>query len=171
MTIKHPIKLFVSLLLPQLAGGIGALFTSSRIPTWYAALEKPALNPPSWVFGPVWTLLFILMGVAAFLVWRRLPGSGIRKQIYKFTGMHNHITMALALFLFQLFLNTLWSILFFGLQSPGLALLEIAALWLAIVATMLSFYRISRVAAYLLIPYLLWVSFASYLNYAIWSLN
>lgn len=171
MTTKHPIKLFISLLLTQLAGGIGALFTSSRIPTWYAHLQKPALNPPSWVFGPVWTVLFILMGVAAFLVWRRLPGPGIRKQIYKFTGTYHYITTALAIFLFQLVLNTLWSFLFFGLQNPGAALIEIVALWLAIFATILSFYKISKVAAYLLIPYLAWVSFASYLNYALWTLN
>lgn len=125
---------------------------------WYATLAKPALNPPSWVFGPVWTTLFALMGIAAFLVWRK--------------GTHRrNIKIALGIFGVQLALNTLWSILFFGMQNPGVALVEITLLWLAIVATIIAFARISRPAAWLLAPYILWVSFAAYLNYAIWAVN
>jgi len=140
------------------AGIIGSFFTVSAIPAWYASLVHPALNPPAWVFAPVWTTLYILMGVAAFLVWRR--GLGWRE-----------IRAALGLFSVQLVLNTLWSVLFFGLHSPGAALIDIVFLWLAIVATMIAFAKISRAAMYLLAPYLLWVSFAMYLNCAIWLLN
>ncbi|MFH2063502.1 MAG: TspO/MBR family protein [bacterium] len=142
----------------QLAGAVGSLFTAPSIPTWYAGLVKPALNPPGWIFGPVWTLLYALMGAAAFLVWRR--------------GWSRAETrIALAVFGLQLVLNALWSIVFFGWQQPGWALMEIALLWLSILATILLFRRVSRAAAWLLVPYLLWVSFASYLNYSIWTLN
>ncbi len=157
-------RLIISLVLPQLAGMVGSLFTISAIPTWYAGLVKPALNPPSWVFGPAWTTLYALMGIAAFLIWssyaKASEGQAKRK-----------IKVALGIFGIQLFLNVIWSIIFFGLYSPGWALVNIVLLWLAIVWTMVVFYKISKPAAYLLIPYLLWVSFASYLNYSIWILN
>jgi len=150
--------LFGFIIVSQLAGVIGSVFTSSSIPTWYSTLEKPALNPPSWVFGPVWTTLFVLMGIAAYLIYEH----GFKKK---------NVRRALAFFALQLVLNTLWSILFFGLQNPGLALVEIAILWLSIMTCIVLFYNIHKMAAYLLIPYILWVSFASYLNYALWILN
>ncbi len=162
MKLTNRTKLLVSLALPQLAGLIGSLFTSSVIPTWYATINRPSLSPPNWIFGPVWTTLFILMGIAFYLVWTKwavLPWTKRQKRL------------ALALFGVQLVLNTLWSIIFFGLQSPGGALIEIVFLWLAIAATIITFAKISRPAAWLLVPYIAWVSFASYLNYAIWSLN
>lgn len=150
--------LVASVLLAQAAGGVGAFFTAPAIPTWYATLNKPALNPPSWVFGPVWTTLYLLMGIAAFLVWRKW-------------GKDPRVKAALAAYLLQLILNAIWSPIFFGLQAPGAAFVIIVLLWLAIVATIVKFYPIARMAAYLLIPYLLWVGFASYLNFSIWRLN
>lgn len=158
MKINNTFKLIIAIIISELAGIIGSVFTTPSIPGWYTTLVKPALNPPSWVFGPVWTTLFVLMGIAAFLVWKEGLG---RKDV----------KIALGVFLGQLVLNTLWSIIFFGLHSPGGALMEIAFLWLAILTTIILFYRISKPAAWLLVPYILWVSFASYLNYTIWSLN
>ncbi|MBI2644242.1 MAG: tryptophan-rich sensory protein [Candidatus Wildermuthbacteria bacterium] len=158
MRIPSALKLVIAVALSEFAGIIGSLFTVNAIPTWYAALEKPALNPPGWVFGPAWTTLYALMGIAAFLIWRM---GWERKEV----------KMALGVFGIQLFLNAIWSIIFFGFQSPGWALVEIVSLWLAIVWTIIVFYKISKPAAYLLVPYILWVSFAAYLNYAIWILN
>ena len=158
MTIRTFVKLAVAIVVTQLAGIIGSLFTFSAIPTWYATLTKPALNPPSWVFGPVWTTLYVLMGVSAFLIWQK----GWQRKDVK---------VALSVYGIQLILNALWSIVFFGMQSPGLALVNIALLFISIVLTMILFYKLSRPAMYLLIPYILWVSFASYLNYAIYALN
>lgn len=152
------IKFIISVLLSQMAGLIGSIFTMSAIPTWYAYLNKPALNPPSWVFGPVWITLYFLMGVSLFLVWKK--------------GAENKdVRFALIVFGIQLVLNSTWSIVFFGLENPGLALINIILMWMSIVWTMFVFYKVSRTATYLLVPYLLWVSFASYLNYAIWMLN
>lgn len=140
------------------AGFIGSVFTTPAIATWYVSLHKPQLAPPNWVFAPVWTMLFALMGVAAFLVWSR--------------GLKRHeVKMALTVYLFQLLLNVVWSIIFFGLHNPGAALLEIILLWLVIVATIIAFTKISKPAAWLLVPYLLWVSLAAYLNYWLWLLN
>ncbi len=156
--MKKIFAFVVCLAIPQLAGLIGAVFTSARIPTWYADLARPELAPPNWIFGPVWTALFLLMGIALFLVWKE----GQRGE---------WVTGAFAIFGVQLVFNTLWSVLFFGLQSPGLALIEIGVLWLAILINIFAFYGVSRTAGVLLIPYLAWVSFASYLNYAIWTLN
>lgn len=151
-------KFVISIAVPLLAGFVGSLFTTPALPGWYASIIKPALTPPSWVFGPVWTTLFILMGIAAFLVWKR----GLEKR---------EVKVALSIFIIQLVLNALWSILFFGLQSPGAAFIDIIILWLAILFTIISFSKISKVAAWLLVPYILWVSFASYLNYSIYVLN
>ncbi len=151
-------KLLVSLGIPQIAGIIGSFFTSPNISTWYAGLSKPELAPPNWVFGPVWITLFILMGVSAFLIWKR----GLEKRDVK---------IALGIFLFQLILNTFWSIIFFAMQSPGLAFAWIIILWVTIIANIYFFSRISKTSALLLVPYALWVSFATYLNYAIWMLN
>ena len=163
MKINNTLKLITSILVSELAGVIGSLFTAPAIGTWYASLIKPPLNPPSWVFGPVWTTLFALMGIAAFLVWSSYAKASADKK--------KGIKVALILFGIQLGLNTLWSIIFFGLHSPGGALVEIVFLWLAILATIIAFYKISKPAAWLLVPYILWVSFAMYLNYSIWVLN
>ncbi len=158
MKLNNFFKLVIAIVVAELAGIIGSVFTAPSIPTWYAELAKSALNPPAWIFGPAWTTLYFLMGVAAFLVWRR----GLERK---------EVKTALTIFGGQLILNTIWSIIFFGLHNPFWALIEIIVLWLAILATILAFYKISRTAAYLLLPYILWVSFATYLNYSIWMLN
>jgi len=158
MKLNNFFKLVIAIVVSELAGIIGSIFTVSAIPNWYAGIVKPALNPPSWVFGPAWTTLYALMGIAAFLIWK----SGWEKK---------EIKKALGVFGIQLFLNAFWSIIFFGLQNPFWAFVEIIVLWLAILWTVLAFYKISRPAAYLLLPYILWVSFAAYLNYSIWMLN
>lgn len=159
----------------ELAGVIGSIFTAPAIATWYTVLNKPALNPPAWVFGPAWTTLFALMGIAAFLVWSSFASPSRKaadEQSKASEGQEKRkIKIALILFGVQLVLNTLWSIIFFGLHSLGGALIEIIFLWLAILATIVAFARVSKSAAWLLTPYILWVSFAAYLNYAIWVLN
>lgn len=152
------IPLVTSLAIALSAGFLGSLFTTSSIDTWYMTLAKPELAPPNWVFAPVWTVLYLLMGLAAYLVWRHAAHRRLGKE-------------ALAVFGLQLVLNVLWSALFFGLRSPGLALVEIVVLWSAIVWSMLLFSKVSRAAALLLAPYLLWVTFAAYLNYMLWVLN
>ncbi len=139
----------------QLAGVIGSLFTASSVGSWYSTLNKPPFNPPGWVFGPVWITLYTMMGISLYLVWR----SG------------NRDWLVLGVFGFQLVLNALWSILFFGLQVPGIAFAEILVLWISIIATIVLFFSVSRAASYLLVPYLLWVSFAAVLNFMIWRLN
>ena len=160
MKINNFFKLVIAIVVAELAGVIGSVFTISAIPTWYAGLVKPALNPPAWVFGPAWTTLYALMGISLFLIWKSDPSVAPKER-----------RRGIILFFIQLFLNAVWSIIFFGLHSPGWALVDIVFLWLAIVWTMVVFYKISKPAAYLLVPYLLWVSFASYLNYSIWVLN
>lgn len=151
-------KLAIAVIACELAGIVGSVFTASSIPTWYATIVRPDIAPPSWVFGPVWTTLFALMGIAAFLVWRKGLGQ-------------KGVKMALGIFILQLVLNVLWSVIFFGRQSPGGAFVEIFFLWAAIIATIVAFAKISRPAAWLLAPYLAWVSFAAYLNYLIYILN
>jgi tryptophan-rich sensory protein len=158
MKPRSSLKLIIAIVISELAGGIGSVFTVSAIPTWYAALAKPVLNPSSWIFGPVWTTLYLLMGIAAFLVWNK---GWYRKDVRK----------ALGVFLLQLVLNAVWSIIFFGLHNQFWALIDIIAMWLAIVWTMALFYKISKPAMWLFLLYILWVSFAAYLNYSIWMLN
>lgn len=158
MKINNTLKLIIAIVVSGLAGVIGSFFTTPSLTNWYAGIIKPALNPPGWVFGPVWTILFVLMGIAAFLVWKK----GLNKK---------NVRIALALFLGQLVLNTFWSIIFFSLHSPGGALIEIVFLWIAILATIIAFAKISKVAAWLLLPYIFWVSFVIYLNFAIWVSN
>lgn len=158
ITVKELIKLLVSVLVCQLAGLIGSLATSASIQTWYATLTKPFFTPPNWLFAPVWITLYLLMGVAVFLVWRQ----GFEEP---------RVRRGLAIFGVQLILNTLWSIAFFGLQSPLAGLVVIVLLWLAILLTILTFSKISKPAAILLIPYILWVSIAALLNAAILVLN
>lgn len=151
-------KLLVSIAVCELAGIIGSIFTTSSISTWYTTLVTPALNPPNWVFGPVWVTLYLLMGVAAFLICNKgFDRTDVKK--------------ALGVFGLQLALNASWSIVFFGLQNPAWAFAVIVAMWVAIVWTMALFNKISKLATWFLVPYILWVSFASYLNYSIWILN
>ena len=158
MKINNFLKLIIAITVCEAVGVVGAFFTTASITGWYATLARPALNPPAWVFGPVWTTLFALMGIAAFLVWKK----GLERRDVK---------IALGIFIGQLVLNTLWSIIFFGLHNPGAAFVEIIFLWLAILATIIAFAKISKPSAWLLVPYILWVSFAGYLNYSIWVLN
>jgi translocator protein len=176
------LKLFLAVVLSLSAGAIGSLFTAPAIQSgWYEMLTKPMLNPPSWVFGPVWTLLYVLMGVSFFIVWKN--NFEVRNNIWqKYEKAWNKWSERLwrgdlqkanviLIFFFQLALNALWSLLFFGLRSPGIAFFGILALWAAIFYTIVNFYRTSKPAAYLLFPYILWVSFAAYLNVSIWVLN
>lgn len=142
-------KLVVSIVICQLVGIISSVFTASSISTWYATLNQPFFNPPNWVFAPVWTTLYLLMGISLYLVW-----SSKAKEKKR----------ALYVFAVQLGLNFLWSLLFFGLQNPLLALAEILLLWFSILLSILVFHKISKPASYLLIPYILWVSFAAVLN-------
>jgi translocator protein len=152
--MKKIYKLIISIIIPFIASAIGSFFTVSSVSTWYLTLVKPSFNPPSWVFGPVWTLLYLLMGISLYLVWT-----------------NNYHKKALTFFGIQLTLNALWSILFFGLQNPLAAFIEIIFLWTSILITIIYFYKINKSSAYLLIPYILWVSFAAILNLAIVLLN
>lgn len=146
-------KLIISIIIPFIASAIGGFFTIS---TWYVDLNKPSFNPPSWVFGPVWTILYLMIGISLYLVW-------VDKAKDK--------NLAYYAFGIQIFLNTIWSMLFFGLRNPLLAFIEIIFLWIAIVVNIVYFYKINKKAAYLLIPYILWVSFAAVLNFSIFYLN
>lgn len=128
MKINNIFKLIIAIVVSECAGIIGSVFTAPSIPTWYVTLVKPEFSPPNWVFAPVWTTLFLLMGIAAFLVWQ----NGLERK---------DVRIALGIFILQLVLNTTWSIIFFGQHNPGLALLEIVLLWVAIVATIISFYK------------------------------
>jgi len=149
-------RLLLSILLCLLAGAIGSFFTATSVSTWFTTLVKPSFSPPNYLFGPVWTVLYILMGISLYLVWQ--SKSKLKNK-------------AISVFSVQLILNLLWSIIFFGMRNPGLAFIEIILLWISIVTTMIYFNKISRKSMYLLIPYILWVSFASVLNYAIFVLN
>ena len=140
-------------------GYFSGIVTRSSIETWYPTLVKPSFNPPNWVFAPVWTMLYCMMGLAAGLVWNRID---FEKEV---------VRKALIIFAVQLALNSLWSFLFFGLMNPMLAGLEIVILWLMIFETYIQFAKINKIAGYLMIPYLLWVSFATVLNASIWWLN
>lgn len=158
---KYPniIGLMIALALPLVAGGLGAVATNSSVTTWYPQLKKPVWNPPAWVFGPVWTTLYLLMGVASWLVWReRAQAEPQVENALKWYGV-------------QLSFNSLWSIIFFGGRNIGLALVDIVILWSTLLTTFVKFLQIHRPAAWLLLPYLLWVSFASVLNAAVWWLN
>jgi benzodiazapine receptor len=151
-------KLAVSVLVCQMAGVIGSVFTAPAIPGWYATLSKPGFTPPNWIFGPAWITLYTLMGISAFIVWRKGWDIG-------------EVRTALRIFVAQLILNALWSAAFFGLRSPLAGFLAIALLWMLILLTMAFFRKVSLAASVLLLPYLLWVSYASVLNFSIWRLN
>lgn len=155
--MTKPAKLLISVGASLLAGAIGNLATNPNIPNWYAHLDKPSFNPPNWVFGPVWTLLYILMGIGLYLVWTS-PGSKAKPAPYVWFG-------------FQLMLNVLWSVVFFGWHMTGLAVVVILALLASIAITARLFWPVSRTAAYLLVPYMGWVLFAAVLNISIARLN
>lgn len=138
-------------------GGLGGAVTTESVTTWYTTLNKPTFNPPNWIFGPVWTALYILMGIAAWRVWRAADRDTARGP--------------LAVFALQLAVNLGWSVAFFGLRNPGLAVIVILALDLLVLATALMFRRIDRLAAWLLVPYLAWISFATVLSITIWRIN
>lgn len=140
------------------AGALGTVFTVSSIPTWYTTLNKPVFNPPNWIFGPVWTVLYILMGVSFALIWLK----GVKTQKSR---------EAISLFLVQLFLNAIWTPIFFGAKNLFLALIVIILMWIFILKTILAFGKINKTASYLLYPYIAWVSFATILNFAVWLLN
>ncbi|MCD1294300.1 TspO protein [Methanocella sp. CWC-04] len=156
--ISDRLKLVISLGICLLAGIIGGAITAPNIMTWYGTLIKPSFSPPNWLFGPVWTILYILMGVALFLIWKKINEAPEAKTAIAFFGI-------------QLVLNFFWSLFFFGLHSISLAFLDIVLLLIFIILTTMKFYRIDKTAAYLMVPYLLWVSFATILNLSLLLLN
>lgn len=151
------IKLSAALLFTVGFGSLGAVFTVAEIGTWYATLNKPSFNPPNYLFGPVWTILYILMGISFYLVWKK-PTSPVR-------------TAGVLFFLVQFILNFCWSIIFFKLHKMGLAFAEIMVMWIFILFTINEFRKLNKIAAWLLVPYILWVSFAAVLNFSLWKLN
>jgi len=158
LKVPYALKFIIALLSCQLAGVIGSVFTTRSIATWYQTLNRPSYAPPNAVFGPVWITLYVLMGIAAFLVWRRgLQYPGVKE--------------GLLAFLVQLVLNTGWSIAFFGMRSPLAGLVVIAILWIEILITIIYFFKVSRNAGLLMLPYIAWVSFAAALNYGFFILN
>jgi len=154
---NYVLPFLIFLVITFLAGFIGSFFTNKNIPGWYEFLKKPSFSPPNWVFAPVWSFLYFLMAISVFLIWKE------RKEF--------EIKNALIFYFIQLILNTLWSIIFFGFRKPFLAFLEIIVLWIFIILTIFEFYKIEKVASFLLTPYLLWISFALILNLFIWILN
>jgi len=157
--LSLPIKIIIAVSIWMVIGFLSGMSTTDSIQNWYVHLNKPFFNPPNWIFAPVWTILYIMMGVAAALVWHDMPAK------------KSKVKTALSLFVGQLILNALWSIIFFGMQKPMWALIEIAILWVLILLTIRHFNKINPLAGKLMIPYLLWVSFASILNASIWWLN
>jgi len=156
--VSESIKLIFSIGICLFAGVLGSFFTTPAIPTWYATLNKPSFAPPNWLFFPVWTTLFVMMGISLYLVWRK----GLEDQ---------QVQNALIIFAVQLILNVLWSVAFFGLRSPLAGLIEISIMWISIAFTIMLFMKVSKTAGILLIPYIIWVSFAAILNFYIWRLN
>ena len=156
--MNNSAKLIVSIIIPVAIGATAGFFTATGVDSWYQTINKPSWNPPSWIFAPVWTILYIMMGIALFLVWKSNNNEALKKR-------------AMILFFVQLVLNFFWSFIFFDQQQPGWALVEIIAMWVAILLTIFAFAKVNKIAAWLLVPYISWVSFASILNYTIWQLN
>lgn len=157
------LRLAISIAIPLIAGVVGSIFTSQSVSTWYQTIERPSFSPPNWLFGPVWTLLYVLMGVSLFLVWRSSSTFSEYKRTRKIA--------AFIAFGTQLILNVLWSFLFFSLRSPQLAFAEILVLLISIAVTIIIFSNISKISAAIMLPYAGWVTFASFLNLQIWLLN
>ena len=156
--MKPIVKLIISIAIPLAVGSISSLFTASSVDGWFTTIQKPSFNPPNWIFAPVWTILYIMMGIACYLVWEMDALKKIKNT-------------AIILYSAQLALNFLWSFIFFYAQQPGWALVEIIALWLMILLTIIWFGKVSIIPAWLMIPYICWVSFATILNFYIWKLN
>jgi tryptophan-rich sensory protein len=152
-------KLLIMVAVCVAVGYVSGMVTRESVTTWYPTLEKPSFNPPNWLFAPVWTALYIIMGIAGALVWDRIDTD------------EENVKKGLRFFFIQLVLNALWSYLFFGLKNPMIAFVEIILLWLMIYETFVQFHKVNKTAAYLFIPYLLWVTFAMVLNGSIWWLN
>ena len=180
MSFNSLVKLLISIIICELVGTVGAVFTTPQINTWYKSLNKPLFNPPNWVFGPVWTVLFVLMGISLYLVWSK--EFIVKNQIGNFKKTYNKWSQKLLsgswqkaniilIFATQLVLNVSWSVIFFGIHFASAAFFELLMLWFAILFLSVNFYRVSKIAALLLLPYILWVSFAGILNYFIWILN
>jgi translocator protein len=151
-------RLILSIIICQMAGVIGSIFTASSVTSWYPTLVKPSFSPPGFYIGVIWIVLFTLMGISLFLIWREIPRNlPLRVALYFFAA--------------QLIVNVLWSAAFFGMQSPISGLAVIAFLWIFILITIIKFWPINRTAALLLVPYIVWVSIAAYLNFSIWKLN
>ena len=157
MSITRIQKLIISIVATVGIGSLGGIFTISEIPNWYAGLNKPSFNPPNWLFGPVWTSLYTMMGVSFYLIWKQ-PANETRKK-------------AIQLFMIHFVLNFFWSIIFFSIHAIGSALIEIIVMWIFILLTIIQFSKLSKVAAWLLVPYIAWVSFATILTASIWKLN
>jgi len=151
-------KLIISIAIPLMVGAVAGFFTSSGVNGWYLIANKPPFNPPNWLFAPVWTALYLMMGIALYLVWSKGADKAIKK-------------MAIILFSVQLLLNFAWSFIFFYAHQPGWAFVEIIVMWVMILLTIFWFGKISPLAAWLLVPYISWVSFAALLNFYIWKLN
>jgi translocator protein len=157
-SVKEIPKLIVSILIVFAAGAVGTVYTLKEITTWYVTLAKPSWTPPNWAFGPIWSTLYVLMGIALFLVWRE----GLDRK---------DVRIAILVFAVQLVLNVLWSIIFFATHNIFGGLIFVIMLWISILINIIVFYRISKPAGLILIPYLIWVSIASYLNYSVFLLN
>ena len=156
--MSNTLKLIISLVIPLVIGGTAGYFTASGTGSWYQTINTPSWNPPNWVFGPVWTFLYILMGISLYLVWKKDLPAGEKRMAYTF-------------FALQLLFNFCWSFIFFNQHRIGLAFLDIVVLWVCLLVTIFLFARVSNVAAWLLVPYISWVSFAAILNFTIWKLN
>ncbi|MBK6936983.1 MAG: tryptophan-rich sensory protein [Chitinophagaceae bacterium] len=156
--MNNTLKMIIAVAIPVIVGGLSGFFTVTGADSWYQTINKPSWNPPGWIFGPVWTTLYILMGIALFIVWKTDATGSVKKY-------------AVLLFAAQMLLNFFWSFIFFSQQQPGWAFAEIVMLWILIFLTIFAFARINNTAAWLLVPYISWVSFAAILNYTIWQLN
>ncbi len=156
--MNNILKLVIAIAIPLIVGSTSGFFTITGVESWYQTIQKPSWNPPSWIFGPVWTSLYIMMGIALFLIWKSPLSSDVKRT-------------AILLFAIQLVLNFFWSFIFFNQHQIGWAFVEIIALWLFILLTIFAFAKINTTAAWLLVPYISWVSFASILNFTIWKLN
>lgn len=152
------LKFFLALSLPLIIGAVSGILTSRSVNEWFVTINKPSFNPPNWVFAPVWTILYILMGIAFFFVWKSNAPTDDKRQAFIFYGI-------------QLILNFMWSLIFFGSHNIGIALVEIVILWIMIVLTTILFKNISSIAGWLMTPYVCWVGFAIVLNFYIWRLN
>ena len=156
--MNNTLKLIIAIAIPLIVGGTSGFFTATGVESWYQTIARPTWNPPGWIFGPVWTTLYVMMGISLFLVWKEDTSVELKK-------------IAIALFTVQLVLNFFWSFIFFNQHQIGWALVEIAAMWVFILLTIFAFAQVNKAAAWLLVPYISWVSFATILNYTIWQLN